>query len=65
MSDSEAKSYHSSDGGLSPQPTPLGNVNHDHNTSERNNYVARPPAFSGDSIEFKWWKQYVHTYHKP
>lgn len=28
-------------------------VNHDNNTSERNNYTTRPPTFSGDSSEFE------------
>lgn len=31
----------------------FGVVNHDYNTSERNNYTARPPTSSGDSIEFE------------
>lgn len=52
MSDSPAKSYHSGDGIPSPQPTPLGNVNHDYNTPEKNNYVAIPPTFDGDSTKF-------------
>lgn len=29
-------------------------INHDYNTSEKNNYTARPLTFSGDSIEFDW-----------
>lgn len=43
-------------------PNPFGNVNHDHNTSEKNNYIVRPPTFSGDSIEFEWWKSKIYTY---
>lgn len=36
--------------------SPHSNNNNDQTTSERNNYVAKPPTFSGDSIEFEWWK---------
>ncbi|XP_050915981.1 extensin-like [Lathyrus oleraceus] len=30
--------------------------------SEMNNYVARPPTFSGDSIKFEWWKSKMYTH---
>lgn len=53
MSDSETKSYHYGDGGPSPQPTLLGDVNHDYSTSERNNNTTRHSTFSEDSIEFE------------
>lgn len=62
MRDSEAKLYHSGDGSPSPQPNPLGNVNDNYSTSEKNNYVARPPKFSGDSTEFEWWKSKMYTH---
>ena len=29
-------------------------INHDYSNPEKNNYTIRPPAFSGDSTEFKW-----------
>lgn len=61
MSDSKVESYHFGDGGPSPQLIPIGNVNYDYSTSEKNNYVARPSIFSGDSIEFEWWKSKMYT----
>lgn len=41
---------------------PFGIVSHDYNTYEKNNYTARPPTFSGDSIEFEWWKRNMYTH---
>ena len=49
----------SSSGGT---PNPIVIVNHDYNTSDKNNYAARPPTFSGDSTEFEWWKIKMYTY---
>lgn len=43
-------------------PNPLGVVNYDYNTSEKNNYTARRPTFSGDSTEFEWWKRNMYTH---
>lgn len=60
MSDSEAESYHFGDG--SPQPTPLGDVNRNYSTFEKNNYVAMPPTFNGDSTKFEWWKSKMYTH---
>lgn len=62
MSDYEAKSHHFGDGGPGPQPTPLGDVNHDYSTSKKKNYVSRPPVFNGNSTEFEWWKSKMYTH---
>lgn len=43
-------------------PNPFGNVSYDYSTSEKNNYITRPPTFSGDSTEFEWWKSNMYTY---
>lgn len=37
-------------------------VNYDYGTFEKNNYIARPPTFSGDPTEFEWWKRKMYTY---
>lgn len=37
-------------------PNPLGDFSHDYSTSEKNNYITRPPTSNGDSAEFEWWK---------
>lgn len=42
--------------------TPRGDNNHDQNTSEKNNYIARPLTFSGHSTEFEWWKSKMYTH---
>lgn len=36
----------------SDNPNPHATVSHDYNTYEKNNYIARPPTLSGNSIEF-------------
>ena len=45
-----------------PRGNPFGNVNHDYNASEKNSYTARCPTFSGNSIEFEWWKSNMYTH---
>ncbi|XP_050909755.1 uncharacterized protein LOC127123595 [Lathyrus oleraceus] len=37
-------------------------ISHDYSTFEKNNYTARPPTFSGGSIEFEWWKSNMYTH---
>ncbi|CAI8598810.1 unnamed protein product [Vicia faba] len=33
-------------------------------TSEKKNYVSKPPTFSGNSTEFGWWKSKMYTHIK-
>lgn len=41
--------------------TPSGDVNHEQSIYDKNNYIVRPPTFSGNSTEFEWWKSKRHT----
>lgn len=42
--------------------TPRGNNNHDQSTYDKDNYIAWPPTFSGNSTEFDWWKSKIYTH---
>lgn len=42
--------------------TPSGDINHNQSTYEENNYISKPPIFSGDSTEFEWWKSDIYTH---
>lgn len=37
-------------------------VNHDYSAFDKNNYIARPPTFNGDSTRFEWWKSKMYTH---
>lgn len=39
-----------------------GGIPYDYSIVEKNHYSARPPTFSGDSTQFKWWKSKMCTY---
>lgn len=42
--------------------TPRDDVNHDQSTYDKNNYVAKPPTFNGDSTKFEWRKSKMYTH---
>lgn len=37
-------------------------VSYDYSAPEKTYYSAKPPSFSGDSTQFKWWKRKMYTY---
>lgn len=41
---------------------PHGNNNHNQSTSDKKNYIARLPTFSGNSTEFDRWKSKMYTH---
>lgn len=42
--------------------TNYSGVPYDYNTAEKSHYSAKPPTFSGDPTQFKWWKSKMYTY---